>query len=349
MDIVSVVITAYNSMDYLPETLESVLRQTFTDFEVLLVDDGSSDHIVQWASGLVDPRVRLISQENQGVSVARNTGIAHTQGKYVAFLDGDDLWEPTKLEKQVRCLEENPEVGLVHTWLTGIDRHSKPTGRVICSQIEGEVWQKIVEKNRVACSSAMVRRCCFETVGVFDKNLRFAEDWDMWIRLATRYHFAVIKEPLVGYREHSNSKSKKYASKLQDFQTIIEKAFETAPFELLHIRNRSYAHINLCIAWKCLQGSEIDYKSANHFRRLATLHYPQLRYSQEYLRLSLAIAMMQWFGPKSYSRLLALFYILRQRLSMVSHAVAVLIAHVLAMPILIVLVIRYVFTKTPAL
>ncbi|MGC1395144.1 MAG: glycosyltransferase family A protein [Coleofasciculaceae cyanobacterium] len=316
---VSVVITAYNSMDYLPETIESVLWQTFSDFEVLLVNDGSSDHIVQWASELVDSRVKLISQENQGACVARNTGIAQAQGEYVAFVDADDLWEPTKLEKQLHYLETNLEVGLVHTWLTGIDRQSKPTGRVICSQIEGDVWQQIVEKNQVACSSVMVRRCCFETVGVFDKNLKFAEDWDLWIRFATRYHFAVIKEPLVRYREHPNSKSKKYASRLQDFQTIIEKAFASVPFELLHLRNRSYAHINICIAWKCLQGSEIDYKKANHFRHLATLHYPQIRYLREYMRLQIAIALMQCFGLNSYNKLLELFYLLRQRFSTTSY------------------------------
>ncbi len=313
MSKVSVIITAYNTMAYLPETLKSVLRQTFTDFEVLIINDGSSDHIVQWASELVEPRVRLISQENQGVGVARSTGIANAQGEYVAFLDGDDLWEPTKLEKQVSCLEENPQVGLVHTWLAGIDQQSKPTGRVMGSHIEGEVWQQIIERNMVACSSAMVRRCCFETVGMFDKNLRFAEDWDMWIRLAARYPFAVLKEPLVSYREHPNSKSKKYASRLQDFRTIIEKAFDSVPYELLHLRSRSYGYMNLCIAWKCLQGSEIDYKSASHFRHLATLHYPQLRYSGEYIRLSFAIALMQWFGADSYDKVQTFFYSLRRR------------------------------------
>jgi glycosyltransferase involved in cell wall biosynthesis len=316
---VSVIITAYNSMTYLPETVESVLRQTFSDFEVLIIDDGSSDDIVQWASGLVDPRVRLISQKNQGVGVARSTGIAHAQGEYVAFLDGDDLWEPTKLEKQVRCFQKNPKVGLVHTWLAGIDQQSKPTGRIIGSHIEGEVWQRIIERNMVACSSAMVRRCCFETVGVFDRNLRFAEDWDMWIRLAARYHFAVIKEPLVGYREHPNSKSKKYVTRVQDFQTIIEKAFQSVPFELCYLRNRSYGHINLCIAWKCLQGSKVDYETANYFRHQAILHYPQLRYTRDYIRLSLAITLTQWFGAESYSKLLALFYLLRQRISSASH------------------------------
>ena len=101
---VSVIIPTYNAMTYLPETVESVLRQTYSNFELLIIDDGSSDQTVQWVSQLVDSRVRLISQENQGASVARNTGIAHAQGEYVAFLDADDLWEPTKLEQQVRCL-----------------------------------------------------------------------------------------------------------------------------------------------------------------------------------------------------------------------------------------------------
>lgn len=309
---VSVVITTYNSMTYLPEALESVLRQTFTDFEVLLVDDGSSDSTVQWASGLVEPRVRLISQENQGVCVARNTGIAYARGEYVAFLDSDDLWEPTKLEKQVRCLEDNPAVGLVHTWLALIDERGNLTGRDLASKAEGDVWKQIVQKNTVACSSVLARRCCFETVGVFDPNLRVAEDWDMWIRIAERYQFGLIKEPLVRYRQRINSKSKNYPARLQDFRRIIEKAFQSAPLELLDLRNRSYGHVNLCVAWKCLQGNDKDYKMANIFRRQALRHYPQIRYSQEYIRLSFAIALMQWFRPDTYSKLLTLGYTLRR-------------------------------------
>ena len=103
---VSVIIPAYNAVTYLPETVESVLRKNFTDFEVLIVNDSSSVQIVQWASQVADPRGRLISQENQVLSRERNTGIAHAQAEYIAFLDADDLWEPTKLENQVRCLKE---------------------------------------------------------------------------------------------------------------------------------------------------------------------------------------------------------------------------------------------------
>lgn len=311
---VSVIIPAYNAMTYLPETVESVLRQTFTDFEVLIIDDGSSDHIVEWVSQLVDPRVKLISQENQGACAARNTGIAQAQGEYIALLDADDLWEPTILEKQVRCLEDDPAVGLVHTWMAIIDQQGRPTGRVITSNAEGEVWKQLVEKNPVPCSSVMVRRCCFDTVGVFDQSLLNIDDWDMWIRIAACYRFAVIKEPLMRYRQHHNNMTKNWQVVEQACRLIIEKAFHSAPPELLYLKSRSYGHANIFLAWKALQSSNRDYKRAIHFRASAIAHFPKLRYSQEYIRLSLAIAALQWFGPDGYSRMLVVIYALRRRI-----------------------------------
>lgn len=312
---VSVVIPAYNSMAYLPDTLDSVLKQTFTNFEVLIINDGSSDNIVEWASKIIDPRVKLISQANQGASVARNTGIINAQGEYVAFLDADDLWEPTKLEKQVNCLDENSQVGLVHTWMLLIDRENKPTGRVMKSTVEGNALHRIIERNSIACSSAMVRRSCFEDLGLFDISLHFAEDWDMWIRIASGYQFTVIKESLIRYRQHPNGKSKKYFSRLEDFRNIIEKAFESIPFELLYLRNRSYGYINLIVAWKCLQNNDIDHQTINHFRRQALAHYPQICFSWEYMRLSLAMLLMRCFKAKQYTRMLKLAYALRQYIS----------------------------------
>ncbi len=127
---VSVVIPAYNAMTYLPETITSVLQQTYTDFEVVVVNDGSTDKIEEWIVQISDPRIKLVSQANLGLAGARNTGIRESQGKYLAFLDADDLWEPTKLEKQVKILEKNPEVGLVYTWVTYIDETGQSTGRV---------------------------------------------------------------------------------------------------------------------------------------------------------------------------------------------------------------------------
>lgn len=312
---VSVVIPAYNAMTYLPETVESVLRQTLTDFEVLIVNDGSSDQIGQWASQVTDPRVKLISQQNQGLSGARNTGIAQAQGEYIAFLDADDLWEPTKLEKQVRCLEDNPAAGLVYSWTAFVDENGQSTGRVMTAGAEGDVWRQILERNIIDCPSVVVRRCCFETVGVFDRKLRSVEDWDMWIRIASRYPFVVIKEPLVYYRHHSSNMSKNWQVMEQAFRLVIEKAFHSVPPELLYLKNRSYGNANLRLAWKALQCSDKDYKRAIQFLQQALAHYPQLRYSGEYIRLSLALTMMQWFGADGYSRVLALTYALRRRVS----------------------------------
>ncbi len=312
---VSVVIPAYNAMIYLPKAVESVLRQTFTDFEVLIIDDGSSDHIVPWASQVADHRVRLISQANQGLPGARNTGIAQAQGEYIAFLDADDLWEPTKLEKQVSCLDNNPGVGLVHTWMLLVDEQGNSTGRVMKSNAEGDVWNQLVEKNIIACPSVIVRRYCFETVGLFDINLRSIEDWDMWLRIASRYPFAVIKEPLAYYRQLPGSMSKNCQVMEQAFHTVIEKAFHSAPSEVLYLKNRSYGYANLCLAWKALQSHERDYKLALHFQQQAISHYPQLRFSWEYIRLSLAIATLRWFGQKQYGKVLTLTYALRRRIS----------------------------------
>lgn len=314
---VSVIIPTYNSMRYLTETVESVLRQTYQDFELIIVDDGSSDRTVQWVSELVDPRVKVISQQNQGVCVARNTGIADAQGEYIAFLDHDDLWQPTKLEKQVRCLDENPAVGLVHTWMVLVDEYGKSTGRVMTSNAEGDAWKQLIEQNTVASSSVMVRRCCLETVGVFSpsRELYTVEDWDLWIRIAARYSFAMIKEPLLSWRQHANNGSKNWRLMEQAYRLVIEKAFDAVPPELLHLKDRSYGHANLCLAWRVLQSSDKDYNRAIQFRQKALSYYPQLRFSKEYISLSLAIMLMRWFGAEKYPKVLALIHAIRRRFS----------------------------------
>jgi glycosyltransferase involved in cell wall biosynthesis len=309
---VSVIIPAYNAMTYLPKTIDSVLQQTLVDFEILIINDGSSDPIVEWFSQRTDPRIKLISQSNQGVSVARNTGLTHAKGEYIAFLDADDLWEPNKLERQVHYLEDNPTVGLVHTWMALIDQEGKPTGRVMTTNAEGEVWAQLAEKNAVACSSVMARRCCFEKVGTFFTPAAevHLDDWDMWIRIAKYYHFAVLREPLLFYRKHPNNGSNRW--KMKDFQLVIERAFEAAPPNLLFLKNRSYGHANFGLAWKALQSDDRDYEKAHQFRKQALSSYPSLRYSREHIRLGLALSIMRWFGPEGYSKFLSWAYALRR-------------------------------------
>ncbi len=297
---VSVIIPAYNAMTYLSETLQSVIRQTFSDFEVLIVNDGSTDQIEQWVAGLSEPRVKLISQVNQGVSAARNTGITHAQGEYIAFLDADDLWEPTKLEKQVYSLEKNPAIGLVYTWTAFIDESAKPTGVFIISHAEGNVWEQIVVRDMISTgSSPMIRRDCFAKVGGFDPQISGGEDRELWSRIAACYPFAVIKECLTLYRRHPNNTTKNCQKMVQQLRQVIEKTFKSAPTESLYLREHSYGWMHIFAAWSALL-DEQNYQQAARYQKQALLHYPQLRFTKMYLRLSVAIFVVRWWGFSGY-------------------------------------------------
>lgn len=311
---ISVIIPAYNAMNYLPDTLDNLLKQTYNDLEIIIINDGSSDSIKQWFSQLQDRRVKLISQENQGAGIARNTGIINAKGEYLAFLDADDIWQSTKLEKQVRILEENPEVGLVYSWVEYISETGQSTGRIVKHQAEGNVWETLTQRNLVECGSvAMVRRSCFDDVGIFDRQLSsFVEDWDMWLRIAERFPFKVIKEVLVYYRQHPNGGSKNWQAMEENYKIVIEKAFSSAPKDLEYLKNKSYTSAYLCLAWKPLQSRIQDYEKAIYFRSLATKHYPQIRFSKEFIRLSLAIEIQRWLGNEGYQKFLKLFFLLRR-------------------------------------
>ncbi|MEN9521363.1 MAG: hypothetical protein RLZZ381_3951 [Cyanobacteriota bacterium] len=303
---ISVIIPTYNAMSYLPEAVDSVLRQTFGDFELIIVDDGSHDNTVEWVISLTDPRVKLITQENQGSAAARNRGIAIAQGAYIALFDADDIWEANKLEKQVHFLEAHPSIGLVDTSVVLIDEDGKSTGKLVTSQAEGDVWKHLVQFQPVcSCDSTpLIRRECFDAVGLFDRDLMFLEDLDWWIRLASSYQFGAIKEPLVKYRQHSGSKSTNCQETLQAFHKIIEKAFESAPTELLYLRDRGYGRINLYLAWRALNNK--DYNQVRQFCTSAIAHYPQLQRSWEYTRLNIALALMRRFGDRTYEKLRSL-------------------------------------------
>ncbi|MBW4608850.1 MAG: glycosyltransferase [Hassallia sp. WJT32-NPBG1] len=312
---VSVIIPAYNALAYLAETVDSVFKQTFSDWELLIVDDGSSDGTAAWARQITDSRVRLICQKNQGSSVARNTGITAAKGEYIALLDADDLWEPTKLEKQVRFLEENPSIGLVDTWTILINQKGKSTGRIIVSSAEGDVWKQLVQFKPVCCcdSTPLIRRSCFDNVGLFNPDLPYLEDLDMWIRLAGRYEFAAIKEPLVRYRQHPQSKSTNCKGTLEAFRAIIEKAFESVPAEVLPLREKGYARVNLYLAWRAINNK--DYEQAIHFNNKAIAHHPQLIFSWDFLRQSIALALLKRLGSQSYERVRSLVQIMRRTTS----------------------------------
>lgn len=294
---VSVICIVYNSMVYLPRTVASVLTQTLPDFELIIIDDGSSDNVVAWVSTLNDPRIKLVSQTNRGIPGARNTGIEHARGEYLAFLDGDDLWEPTKLEKQVACLEARPEVGLVHTAIRYVDANDQEVNQVLGVRGDGDVWREVVIQNPVRCgSSPLVRRECFETVGTFDPTLFFCDDWDMWIRIATRYHFTVINEPLTLYRQHGANMTKSYQAIMPNFKRVIERAFQASEVNT-PLKEEAYGRAYLFAAWRAFFARDIP--MTRSLRKNAFKAYPKLRFEKNSLSLTLHLMKAQWLGQKT--------------------------------------------------
>lgn len=312
---VTVIIPAFNAMKYLPETVGNLLQQTYQDFEVVIVNDGSQDNIQSWHTELANPKVKLVTQENQGLAGARNTGIQHAQGEYVALLDADDLWHPSKLEKQVQVLDEHPQAGLVYTWTALVSADGTPTGRIFKGYVEGNVWKKLIEFNVVGCGSVpLIRKSCFDAVGVFDRNLgSFVEDWDLWLRIAPHFDFKVIKEPLVYYRQLPASASRNIEAMERSYNIVLGKAFSSAPPELQYLKARSYGIINLYLAWKPLQAQASDPDSALAFQRKAFGYYPQVMLTKEFWRLSISIFIAKCFGAQTYKTLLAWGYALRRK------------------------------------
>ncbi|RMF62359.1 MAG: glycosyltransferase [Cyanobacteria bacterium J069] len=318
---VSVIIPAYNALRYLPETIDSLLGQTFRDFEVIIINDGSTDDIEGWFQSVKDPRLKLISQVNQGQSKARNVGLENAQGELIAFLDADDLWEPSKLEKQISLLMANPQAGVVYTWVAGIDSEGILRGRIIKNDAEGNVWKDLTQHNILECGSTpLIRRTCFEQVGGFDERLPPCEDLDLWLRIACHYDFLVVKEPLVYYRQHASSSGKNWQIAEKNYMIALEKAFDNPPpaisldeLELLKSKAFAMAYLRF-LAWSALQSGAKDYKTAIAFRQKAQQYYPKIIFEKDYLRLSIAIWVIKYLKPHNYDRFISLMYSLRRRL-----------------------------------
>ena len=215
--LVSVVIPAHNAGVTIRETVTSVLQQTFANLEVLVIDNASADDTAAVVAGIEDDRVRCISFEQAGASFARNQGIAHARGRYVALLDADDLWLPDKISDQLEAFDTNPDAGLVFCWCDSVDEHGVFLKKGNYVQLEEPVYEQMIKWNLLEnTSSPMIRREVLETIGAFDEKLWLPEDWDLWLRIAFHYPIICIPKVLVHYRVHRGSAS------LSDVQLMID-------------------------------------------------------------------------------------------------------------------------------
>jgi len=207
---VSVIIPSFNRQYTLAKAIDSVLAQEYTASEIILVDDGSDDNTAEWAKKAY-PDLVIISQSNQGVSAARNTGIKHASGQWIALLDSDDAWYPKKLKQQLNILQQAPEIRLCHSnehWIRNgrrvnqMNKHEKKGGWI---------FQHCLPLCAISPSASLIKKSVFNDLGGFDESLPACEDYDFWLRLCSREPVAYTDEALIQkYGGHEDQLSKQY-------------------------------------------------------------------------------------------------------------------------------------------
>jgi glycosyltransferase involved in cell wall biosynthesis len=256
---VSVVMPTYNRAHLIAAAIQSILNQTFQDFELVIVDDGSTDGTEAVVRRFNDPRLRYIYQERRGIGAARNRGIRHAEGRYIAFLDSDDVWLPHLLELEVPILDDRPEVGVVYAQARAMDRDGN-----LMTQIRGtlqkypdEGLKSALYGDFVCIIASLVRRECFERAGLFDETLMAREDWDMWVRIAKYYRFAHVDQVLAHFRTHdeqrTSAKSGHFAEVCRNTLAVLDKAYSHADLaaEALAIKPLAYrnAYMDMGLRW----------------------------------------------------------------------------------------------------
>src|SRR3989339_57767 len=243
MSEVSVVIPSFNYATYTAQAVESVLAQTFCDFEIIVVDDGSTDGTRDAMRNFGD-KIYYIYKENGGVSSARNLGIKVAKGKYIAFLDCDDLWLSNKLEESLKGFMDE-DVGLVYTNIFLIDFAGEIISENKCSGFSGYVSKRLLLSNFINNPTVIVKKECFSSVGFFDEKMFCAADWDMWLRISEHYQIKHIAETLSKYRivrDYLVAHTEDYK---KDSLAVIAKAYARNPLLPATLKKEAFYNIHL--------------------------------------------------------------------------------------------------------
>lgn len=275
---VSVVIPSYNNARFLRQAVESALDQTVCPLEVIVVDDGSSDDTDRVLAPVI-ARIRLIRQENAGVSAARNVGIRFARGKLIAFLDADDVWVANKLERQIRVFDQDPSVGLTHCGLIEVDVEMKPRRERVAGHEGDDVAERMLYGHGDLLhglgSTMVVTRTAIEAVGDFDVELAATEDWDVTYRIARRFRVGFVPEPLVLYRRHADNISLNVRRIDRSVMLALDKVF-AGDADVQRLRRRSYAMAHSWLAWS--YANHRDARLFLHHSLMAAWLYPPVLY-----------------------------------------------------------------------
>ena len=227
LPLVSIILPTYNCAAFLSHSIGTILSQTYNSYEIIVIDDGSTDNTKEVLYPFMQ-RIKYIRlEQNKGLPTARNIGVRSAQGKYIAFIDADDLWLPEKLQTDIEYFETHPEVSMVYSKHINIDEKGDDLNGNTKRQLpSGNIFlQLFSEQNFVISSSVVVRKEVFETTGLFDEQLVNCQDWDMWLRIAFHFKVAGINKPLVKYRHNPHSLSKNRNNVLKYQKMVIDKIY----------------------------------------------------------------------------------------------------------------------------
>ena len=219
---ISVIIPTYNSAGFLPQAVESALRQTYRDYEIVVVDDGSTDDTREAVAPYLD-RIIFETTVHGGPSAARNRAIRRSSGEFLAFLDADDLWHPDKLRRQMEVFQNNRDIGLVHTDAAYVRTGNSNTDRTwfgTRKRLEtGRAFSGLLNDCFIIVSSVVVKRACLEDAGWFDENLMWWEGYDLWLRIAFNHRIGMVNAPLIFRRIHDANWF--YSSPIEEVASLI--------------------------------------------------------------------------------------------------------------------------------
>ena len=258
-DLISVVIPAYNSEATILETINSVLQQTYGNFELIVINDGSTDKTLQLLETIKDSRLKIYSYANGGLSTARNRGIAKAQGEYISFLDADDSWTSDKLESQLTALQKHPDAALAYSWVyfqyeTATDSYADTS-----SYFTGDIYAELLLKNFLHNgSNALIRNNVIKEIGCFDPKLKAVEDWDFYLRIAAKYNFVLVPKVQINYRQSASSMTGNIKRMEYYLKIVSDRAFVVAPDKLKYLQKQGRGWI-----YKYLAQQYIKYQLHN--------------------------------------------------------------------------------------
>ena len=256
MALISVIIPVYNGELTIEETVKSVLNQTFQDLELIVIDDGSVDSTLDVLSRIQDPRLKVFSYPNAGLSASRNRGIDRACGEFISFIDADDLWTDDKLEAQLKSLRENPEAAVSYSWTDFIDMSGNLLGFGIHHTANGYVFPNMLKFFFIGSgSNALIRKHVFDELGQFDETLTSAEDLDMFLRIASQYQISAVPESQIFYRITDNSMSRNVVRQERETLKVIDRAFAHEPGKsFIHLKKITYSNLYVYLAAHTLRG-----------------------------------------------------------------------------------------------